>query len=155
MAEEYRSGERKALDYVGRKTKPAWDNVRDFSDFFVGSMYGAVVSPLRVSTVVRRFQEEQILGGRVPLPPSSSEGGERGSAKFLGFMVGGITGGVADLYLLEQLFETIRDGNYLPVAIAAGVVAAGNIWSGVSEVRRRREGLALAVVNDNEGTEAA
>jgi len=139
LGRTYKSVDKSVCGWLDRKTKPA----RDYVSGYVPSFYGAVVTPLRVSTFIRKMKNGQTHIDRI-----NSNNNVLGSGATWGVLFGA----VADIVGIGYLINEAHNGNSLPLQIAGGVAAGANAASGIFEAatagRWDKVGLEGAVGDD-------
>ena len=133
MDKEYRSVEGiicdKLLDITHNTLNSRF--VTGFSKFIYGGargFYGALATPLRVPTFIRKNTDWQ---GLVAEHVGSN-------AEVTGIIIGGLLGvGLWGAGVVTSSTELFKDGNYLPATVLAGTLLTTNILSGTYELGRR------------------
>jgi hypothetical protein len=135
---EYKSLERKIWN--SKPVEIVRDSVNAFVTRGIVCAYGAVVTPLRIPTFVRKIAKNQTV---INNPPWGSAVGS--PLEEFGAVAGAIGGLSVGLYGVTQgigqpVAHLIDYENPLPAIVAGSVVAATNLASGVYEAVRSRKG---------------
>lgn len=128
MQKEYKSTEQRIWEIF----KPKVEKAGDFLNYSIRSFYGALVTPLRISTFSRKNFEKQTLADEVDSLPKKEQG-FTGSGMITGVGLGVVT------YLLgfcTLSTYTMKTDDYIPLVATATILGITNAASGIYETIR-------------------